>query len=141
MNKLIFLLLGTLQFEIYPQGTFPQIPPNVVEVKSFGYWQNKNEDEEGNYRLVVFREGYEHIKNFAFIESIKSDSGESKVVESFAINEINEPAVFVISETEYYRKENKDYIKFYLIYTYSLNENHELELQLSPNAYKVINFK
>ena len=134
MKKVIFLFF-LFSLNIYSQEVLQKIPANVVEVKSFGNWQKGNED--GNYRLVVIFEGYEHVKNFAFIELIKSDFEEVKVIESFEIKEINEPAAFVISKSNWFRKENKDYIKFNLLNTYSLEES-ELLIQLNTSNYKVL---
>ena len=134
ISLLLFIVLSPFDFA---QINIPEISPVVQTVKTFGYWQNNNCD--GNYRLIIIVEGFEHVKNYVFVQLLKNDfeTGYS-VLESVPIKEINYPGGFIVSDFQIKQEDNFYSIEFDLMNTYS-QENSKLCIKQNYNGYKIVN--
>ncbi len=59
------------------------VDPYIVQVLSGGHW--KNGDTEGNYRLIVYQGGFEHVVTNMKLESISIIDGVPKVYNSIPV--------------------------------------------------------
>jgi len=138
--KYLFLFLVMLPLFVNAQNLYPNIPTNIATINTFGYWIDGEVD--GYYRIIIIKNGYEHIKNEVYIQKIKSpESMESddEIIANISINEINEPNLYVIDDFEIKEVMNMPQIFIQLINSYDLSKS-SLNIQLEENFYKVIDY-
>ena len=137
MIKISLLLFLALSSFLFAQINIPEISPEVKTVESFGYWQNNSDD--GNYRLIILSGGFEHVKNFVFIQLIKNDLENGfSVLDSVSISEINNASCFIVSDFHITQERTFYLIEFNLLNTYSL-EKSNLFIKLNFNSYQIVN--
>jgi len=98
----------------------PQIPPDLVQVKSGGQWEEAGKN--GFVRFSAFERGFEHVRHQVVIEwiHVPDSPNEKLAVASIVSKDI--PDVWAIAEATFVVKDGKISIHFDATNTY-LTEN------------------
>lgn len=78
------------------------IDPSIWRVVGGGLWE-KNDDDYGNYRVVVQNLGWEHTRSYLYLQWLKTDDAKEEVVElkTISIPEFNDTNWLNVREVTY----------------------------------------
>ena len=94
MHRTFAVSFLALTSALYAQAQVPEVPAEVVEVRSFGTWEAA--EQSGHYRLVVTRSGFEHVTGEVYLEWIAETEEGPVRVEATSVTEVNEAGTFAV---------------------------------------------
>ena len=108
----------------------PELPANLVQVKSGAYWNEGK--KEGFVRFSLFQKGFEHVRHQVVIEWIESPSSpnaELTVISRVVVKDI--PDVWSVGEAVFSKIKEKNFISFGATNTYLLDKNIRYSIELT----------
>jgi hypothetical protein len=111
------------------------LPGNVRDVKSAGRWRTAT--AMGVYRVIVVRDGYEHIADRLYFQwlSNASDDSSPQVLATVGVSEINDAGPFTLSYALYAEATNRLRITVNARHTYTGARRQFVFVASAPGTY------
>jgi len=118
------LVIITIIFltSIFGQNIVTEIDPGIYYVVTGGHWESN--DMTGQYRIIIYNRGWEHISSEIFIQWLSADQTKQEigVISSVRINELSE-GLYSTGIPKFLLNNRKEtYIEINLTNTYTLDE-------------------
>ena len=113
--KLITSIIGLMSVLVVSGEDLPQLPPDLVQVKTAAYWKDGNKD--GFVRICSFQRGFEHVHNVVVIEWITTPSDPNEKLSVLSKVIVEDMKMYSVGDAEFVRDGNKQFIRLSATHT------------------------